>query len=32
MHLVGTGFFITTSGLFMTARHVLMDTPPRRDR
>lgn len=26
MHLLGTGFFITTTGLFVTARHVLMDT------
>ncbi|HEX6718881.1 MAG TPA: serine protease [Pyrinomonadaceae bacterium] len=26
MHLLGTGFFITTNGLFVTARHVLMDT------
>jgi hypothetical protein len=25
MHLLGTGFFITTNGLFVTARHVLMD-------
>jgi len=26
MHLLGTGFFICTTGLFVTARHVLMDT------
>jgi hypothetical protein len=26
MYLLGTGFFITTSGLFVTARHVLMAT------
>ena len=26
MHLLGTGFFISTTGLFVTARHVLMDT------
>jgi hypothetical protein len=26
MHLLGTGFFICTTGLFITARHVLMDT------
>jgi len=26
MHLLGTGFFITTTGLFVTARHVLLDT------
>ena len=25
LHLVGTGFFITTNGLFITAKHVLMD-------
>jgi len=25
VHLLGTGFFITTNGLFVTARHVLMD-------
>jgi hypothetical protein len=25
-HLLGTGFFISTTGLFVTARHVLMDT------
>jgi hypothetical protein len=25
LYLVGTGFFITTNGLFVTARHVLMD-------
>lgn len=25
LHLVGTGFFITTNGLFLTAKHVLMD-------
>ncbi len=25
LHLIGTGFFIATSGLFLTARHVLMD-------
>jgi hypothetical protein len=25
MHLIGTGFFIATNGLFVTARHVLMD-------
>jgi hypothetical protein len=25
-HLIGTGFFIATTGLFVTARHVLMDT------
>ena len=24
-HLLGTGFYITTNGLFVTARHVLMD-------
>jgi hypothetical protein len=29
-HLVGTGFFITTSGLFVTARHVLMDVFDKR--
>jgi trypsin-like peptidase len=26
VHLLGTGFFITTNGLFVSARHVLMDT------
>src|SRR5438552_10024489 len=26
LHLLGTGFFISTTGLFVTARHVLMDT------
>lgn len=26
IHLLGTGFFISTTGLFVTARHVLMDT------
>jgi hypothetical protein len=25
VHLVGTGFFITSDGLFVTAKHVLMD-------
>jgi hypothetical protein len=25
MHLLGTGFFITPTGLFVTARHVLLD-------
>jgi hypothetical protein len=25
MHLIGTGFFISINGLFVTARHVLMD-------
>ena len=26
IHLLGTGFFVSTTGLFVTARHVLMDT------
>jgi hypothetical protein len=26
LHLIGTGFFISATGLFVTARHVLMDT------
>jgi len=26
IYLLGTGFFISTTGLFVTARHVLMDT------
>ena len=26
LYLLGTGFFISTNGLFATARHVLMDT------
>ncbi len=25
MHLIGTGFFISTTGLFVTVKHVLMD-------
>jgi hypothetical protein len=25
LHLIGTGFFITTNGLFVTANHVLME-------
>jgi hypothetical protein len=32
MYLLGTGFFITTNGLFVTARHVLMDTFDRNGR
>jgi hypothetical protein len=32
MHLLGTGFFITTSGFFVTARHVLMDTFDEKGR
>jgi hypothetical protein len=32
MHLLGTGFFITTVGLFVTARHVLLDTFDEKGR
>ena len=32
MHLIGTGFFITTHGIFVTAKHVLMDPFDRDGR
>lgn len=32
MHLIGTGFFITTHGIFITAKHVLMDPFDRDGR
>lgn len=31
-HLIGTGFFITTNGLFVTARHVLRDVLDAKDQ
>jgi Trypsin-like peptidase domain len=32
LHLLGTGFFISTTGLFVTARHVLMATFDQKGR
>lgn len=32
MHLLGTGFFITTNGIFVTARHVLLEPFDQRGR
>jgi hypothetical protein len=32
VHLIGTGFFITTHGIFVTAKHVLMDPFDRDGR
>lgn len=32
MHLLGTGFFISTNGLFITAKHILLDPFGARGR
>lgn len=32
IQLIGTGFFITTNGLFVTARHVLLDALDQKGR